>query len=280
MSENKYYKVVQGNDGNPTVVTTDRSEPTFIEPASTGERVRIEVAPGVAVNLGQRNIDAAAPYVNNKRSGEIEREKNEISKMISTSKRVVDCLIKKNIVDEVDRDYAEDLLVKATQREQDARVQFINVTGHEPKDAAKRAVLNKSRHPEWEIEPVDVSGVFDDVKPLIEHHADAVTDVMYVKKHIDDENLPNVIRFAVPNVDLPVVQDSDLSYSFTKYVHLDSMPFELKRVINDYLALRRGSFSHKKSFSFMKESARKLLQRCEELEKQQPTEEQPKPSQG
>lgn len=163
-----------------------------------------------------------------------------IEEDLKISKKVIESLVKKKIIDDFQSDEAKMIMTDALQRERDKEVVFVPVSGMEPRDAAQRVINLKAEYDE--VEPIDLSHVFDDVNPICELHIEKLQPIMNVKKAIDLEGLPDEIRFVIPTVDLPS-QTEDIKFGMTRYVHLDSMPNELQGVIRSYLSLRRGSVS-------------------------------------
>jgi len=141
---------------------------------------------------------------------------------------------------------AEDTLCLASQREHDKGTLFVNVTNEKPLAAASRVLNLKNSHPNVEIKPIDLSNALEGTRELTEHHIDKLEFVMHVKKHCDQDDLPEQIRFAIPNVDLPIVPEVggnvfdpvDVTYEMARYVHLNSMPEAMKNVVQAYLTLR------------------------------------------
>ncbi len=135
-----------------------------------------------------------------------------------------------------------DVLSNAIQRERDDKeIVFVPVSGLDPRIAAKRVVRLKYEYND--VEPVDLTGVFDDVNPICDLHIERLQILMNVKKALDLDGVPIEIRFVIPNIDLPAPSEtdpSDLKFAMTRYVHFDSMPAELQSVVEAYLSLLRG----------------------------------------
>lgn len=166
---------------------------------------------------------------------------DEVEEYIKLSKRVVESLIEKKVVEESQRAAALEIMAGAMQRERDKEIVFVPVSGLDPRQAAQRVVRLKDEYAD--VEPVDLSGVFDDVNPICDLHIERLQGIMNVKKALDLDGVPDEIRFVIPNVDLPAPAEtdpSDLKFAMTRYVHFDSMPAELQQVIRSYLSLRRG----------------------------------------
>jgi hypothetical protein len=136
----------------------------------------------------------------------------------------------------------------------DSTYVFVPVGDRTPRDAALRALNVASTHPKHQVEPVDLTTVFADTKPNVEYHIEEIQTSMYAKKHTDVENLPVEIKFEIPEFDADADDnDHDImatvnaksekvvpQYVTAKYVHIDSMPIELRSVIRNYLSLIRG----------------------------------------
>lgn len=167
---------------------------------------------------------------------------DDIEEDLKISKRIVESMIEKKVVEESQREAAASLLAGALQRERDKEVLFVPVSGMDPRAAAQRVMKLKSEY--TEVEPVDLTGVLDDVNPICELHIERLQGIMNVKKALDlDAGVPDEIRFVIPNVDLPAPSETDpndLKFAMTRYVHFDSMPTELQDVVRAYLSLRRG----------------------------------------
>lgn len=166
---------------------------------------------------------------------------DEVEEDIKLSKRVVESLVEKRLIDEHQRTAAREVLDAALQRQRDKEIAFVPVSGLDPRQAAQRVIRLKEEYAD--VEPVDLSGVFDDVNPICDLHIERLQHIMNVKKAVDLDGVPDEIRFVIPNVDLPAPAEtdpSDLRFAMARYVHFDSMPEELQQVVRSYLSLRRG----------------------------------------
>jgi len=199
----------------------------------------------------------------------------DVKKDLEISKKVTASIIEKQMIGVKLKDNAESMLSDSLQRQRDKAVAFINVTDEQPSVAARRVLRTKDAHPEWEVEPIDLTGILDDTKPLVEHHIEALHPIMHVKKHADTDSMPEEIRFAVPTGEVPVnesimsddgtmhvptcmvpISTPDVTYDLQRYVHLDSMPDELKSVVKLYLSMRRGTTMN--ITKYFKEAVEKL----------------------
>jgi len=243
----------------------------------------VEVEPGIKVakhlidestshpepGTDPRDHDSHYNEQKKERSRQLSQLHEDLRKDLEISKKVTASIVEKQMIGLKLKDNAESMLSDSLQRQRDKAVAFVNVTDERPKDAARRVLRTKDAHPEWEVEPIDLTGVLDDTKPLVEHHIEALHPIMHVKKHADTDSLPEEIRFAVPSVSLPVkegVMDDgtyvvpgstpDVTYDLQRYVHLDSMPDELKSVIRLYLSMRRGTAMN--VTKYFKEAVEKL----------------------
>lgn len=134
------------------------------------------------------------------------------------------------------------LLAETLQRDRDRKLLFVQVSGMDPRTAVQRVTKLKSEY--VEVEPIDLTGVLDDVNPICELYVERLQNIMNLKKALNpDDDVPDEIRFVVPNVDLPAPSEtdpSDLKLTMIRYVHFDSMPKELQQVVRSYLSMRRS----------------------------------------
>jgi hypothetical protein len=82
------------------------------------------------------------------------------------------------------------------------------------------------------------------VKPIVEHNIQRLQGLMHLSEHMSEEQLPVEILFAIPRESMPMSADrdpSDAEYDMARYVHLDSMPPELRSVVRAYRGLRYGT---------------------------------------
>lgn len=170
-----------------------------------------------------------------------EKDYQEMKDFIDLSKKVVESLVEKNLIEEKRREAAQEILASALQRQRDKETVFVAVSGLDPRQAAQRVIRLKEEYDN--VEPVDLTGVLDNVNPISELHIERLQGIMNVKKAIELDGVPDEIRFVIPNIDLPAPSEtdpSDLKFALTRYVHFDSMPQELQDVVRSYLSLRRG----------------------------------------
>lgn len=166
---------------------------------------------------------------------------DDVEEDLKLSKKVVESLIEKRVVEENQRAAALEIMASALQRQRDKEVVFVPVSGLDPRQAAQRVIKLKEEYDE--VEPVDLTGVLDDVNPICDLHIERLQGIMNVKKALDLDGVPDEIRFVIPNVDLPAPAETDpddLKFAMTRYVHFDSMPKELQDVVRSYLSVRRG----------------------------------------
>ncbi len=252
---NDKYEVETGQDGSPIVKFDEPIDKEWMQPVAMRqaachnealrERVGVEVAPGITVS--KHLIDAAAPpspppsRAAKRAADAWSREIAETRKDLDISKQLVESLVAGNVIEERRRSEAEDLLVKDMQRQQDMRTAFVNVTGLKPIAAAAKVLDMRNRVGVDDVRPVDLTDVLDGTRPVINNEIDQVARLIQVRLHTPSDQLPDDISFYVPNVDLPQAHDdtSTLRYDRTRYVHLDSMPPELRDVVNAYISMRR-----------------------------------------
>ncbi len=105
---------------------------------------------------------------------------------------------------------------------------------------------------------IDLSTAFENTKPLIDHHVETLLPFMYVKNSIKDEELPDEIRFLIPNTENSPewfldrdVEKIDTSCVTKRYVCLDNMPEELKSVIRNYLVLCQNKDNPSRQIVFL-----------------------------
>lgn len=142
---------------------------------------------------------------------------------------------------------------------------FIPVTGLDMYQIATH--MKKYVTEDAEIEFVDLSGIFSETEPCFDIHIEKLQPIMNVKKAVDLENegVPNEIRFVIPNVDLPADPETellDLGFAMARYVYMDAMPDELKRVVRAYLNLR--VVNEPVSMSGFREAVAELAKKTEE----------------
>lgn len=123
-------------------------------------------------------------------------------------------------------------LERATVIEQDRRIAFIDVTDRPPVAAAKRIINATQSHSGWEVEPIDLTGVLDDVKPLREVTVDEVTYVIKCAYPQADDDMPNRMMFAVPEA-----TDNESKTTLHTYVRLGALPKEVQTVVKTCLVL-------------------------------------------
>lgn len=166
---------------------------------------------------------------------------DDVEEDIKLSKKVVESLVEKRLIEEHQRAAAREVLDAALQRQRDKEIAFVPVSGLDPRQAAQRVIRLKEEYAE--VEPVDLSGVFDNVNRICDLHVERLQHIMNVKKAVDLDGVPDEIRFVIPNVDLPPPAEtdpSDLRFTMARYIHFDSMPEELQQVVRSYLTLRHG----------------------------------------
>ncbi len=120
---------------------------------------------------------------------------------------------------------AQKALETDVERQQDKAVQFVDVTAQPPVAAAKRVLSVKELHPEWEVEPVDLSGTLEGVKPLREVTVDQVTYIVQCANPQLEEDLPDRLRFVVPAF---TPGDDPTMHA---YVRLEALPTEVQAVV-------------------------------------------------
>ena len=102
--------------------------------------------------------------------------------------------------------------------------------------------------------------VLADVMPLSEHMIDSVERLMTVRKYQNIDTLPDDIRFVIP------ARPADGSSTtpvpeLVRYVRLDSMPPELKKVVTNYLTL----LGNPEMMIFFKGAVQKLNDEVQQL---------------
>lgn len=230
-----------------------------------------------AVTQGRRdwNTVFGSPVAKN-------RHLRELKDDIDVSKKIVEAIVEQENESKrlSETTYDVDALLKAAcERELDCKNVFVNVSKEEKLDAIERIESVRAHHPDVNVVPVDAVKGFTDVNPLNEAYIPELKFIMHVQKHIDADDLLPEIRFAIPNKDFESVETAvkesngmryavlppdDLQFEIARYVHLDSMPVELTRVIRAYLCLRRGSFSKVDLDNFAR-TTRELCDSAQEL---------------
>lgn len=215
----------------------------------------VELDGGITVAKHLIDFANSMPEVDNRVSSQraVSKRHGELKEDIKISRQITEHLAEQVGQFLLQKELARALLFDATERSVDKSTVFVDVSNQSPKDAAKRVLNIVSIHPKWEVEPIDLSTALDDTKPIIEHHIEELQAVMHTKKHADIESLPDEIRFVIPSRDLPVKEgilptgeyvspdEAEVTYEMTRYVHFNSMPDELKRVVRNYLSLKSGS---------------------------------------
>lgn len=178
---------------------------------------------------------------------------------IAISKQICEKMKREQAIENGMRSAAELILDQAIARQSvDAWQQYVDVTNQQKYEAVDRVLRYQQQNPKWNIVAVDVADALKDVKPITETYIDDLKPIMHVHKHIDADDMPDEIRFAVPSRDIPneasivdvqelppvmhePVPEKDFTFEISRYVLLDPMPDELKRVIRAYLVLQRGA---------------------------------------
>ena len=166
---------------------------------------------------------------------------DDVERDLKISKKIVESMIEKKVIESHRKEAALQIMSDAVQRERDKETVFVPVTGLDPRQAAQRVIRLKDEY--TDVEPVDLTGVFDDVNPISDLHIEKLQGIMNVKKAVTLDGVPDEIRFVIPNIDLPAPSETDpedIKFAMTRYIHLDSMPTELQSVVRAYLSLRRG----------------------------------------
>ena len=98
---------------------------------------------------------------------------------------------------------------------------------------------------------INLNSAFEKTEPIVDHHVENVLPFMCVRRSTKDEELPEEIRFLIPNIDLPAQLDdgTEVTTTVKRYVCLDSMPTELQSVVRNWLALKSNHGSCLKSTS-------------------------------
>lgn len=152
------------------------------------------------------------------------------------------------------------LLDQAIAREQDSSLVFINVAD-DPKRSSKRILNLIKNQPELEIEPIDMSSMFDGTKPINENNIDELFSIMTLNKTCPKEDLPSEIRIMVPDkdcIDSMGVIDTDVQFDLYRYVCADMLPKELRRVVMSYLSMSLNQTNT--SYSYFEEDVEKLAE--------------------
>lgn len=227
-------------------------------------KVRVEdVAPPVEIHPQLIEAATCSPSRGEAPSGDeffrrLERERynrslDELEKDIKISKKIFEELSEHNQVKAAQKVAVQQLLDEAVARQSDKEIAFVPVSGLDPRRAAQRVIRLKDEYDQ--VEPVDLTGVLDDVNPICDVHIDRLQNIMNVRKAVDiKQGVPDEIKFVIPSSDLPErvglmadgtyvppVEPDDVVFAISRYVHLDSMPKELQRVIRAYQALKSGS---------------------------------------
>jgi len=199
----------------------------------------------------------------------IKKLNDDVREDLKISRVVTRSLIDQLYTEIANKKASNKILEEAIVREHDLSVLLVNVTGNSPREAAKRTLEVKERYPELEVEPVDITDVFKDVKPLAEVHIDVLSSHMCLQKPTDVNNLPDRIKFAIPDQDISAtiaatggeyVPMSDVAFETVEYVLIDSMPSELADVIRAYLAAKRTQ-----NVNYFKKRVKELAEKTELL---------------
>jgi len=177
----------------------------------------------------------------------------EMNQFIEAGKAVAEALAEMVAVQDKRKELAEDMLCQATHRAIDNSALFVDVSKDQSLKAAERMLQLKNTYPRNEINPIDLSHVLEGTKPLVDHHLVRIERVMQTTSPMNEEELPDEIRFSIPNVDVSTIRAEiqpnhcyippdeafkDVTYTFERYVHFNSMPDELKRVVRAYLSMK------------------------------------------
>jgi hypothetical protein len=225
----------------------------------------------VRVVLHEKLLEAAiahAPRFVDPLEHQLEHKLNRTGSRMMLKEMHDDIVISKQICEKMEREQtiengmrsaAEQILDQAIARQSvDAWQQYVNVTNQQKYEAVDRVLRYQQQNPKWNIVAVDVADALKDVKPITETYIDDLRPIMHVHKHIDTDDMPDEIMFAVPSRDIPneaptvdmqelpndllgFVPENDFTFEISRYVMLDPMPDELKRVIRAYLVLQRGA---------------------------------------
>ena len=195
---------------------------------------------------------------------DIERERREGIAMRELRK---DMEISKQITAQIvaEKEYKDrlaaktgEMLGRAVARSEDSRVIFLSVEGETPVEAARRAVEIKAAYPSCEVEPIDTSEALKNVQPLTEAYIEALKPIMHVTQPVNSDDLPDEIVFAIPNkpcdssdgkfmtpeghpeIKCFMMPPEDVKYETARYMHVESMPEELQKVVRTYIYARRG----------------------------------------
>lgn len=167
----------------------------------------------------------------------------EVRKDLKIARKITDSLVNAKFIEESQKKAAADLLGKAVERELDSHIQFVDVTQLDPKAACSRVLNLKADKPDCDVEPVDLTDVYNDVELHGENLFDKLTSFMRASKYQDVEKLPDRIRIAIPNRDVPVSwENQDVSYELCTYVNMAALPLELQSIVRAVIALRGGKY--------------------------------------
>lgn len=171
-------KIETGPEGEPICVA-DKDEPVLKMKKQNlwGKRMS-NFAPDVHPRLLEVAVTGQDPGDEPKLAAEtreLEKRGYALQKAAAADRRAeleADLTIGKSLADQLHDhafkaqlqiDLAHNVLVTAIQREQDSYVKFVDVSGYTPREAAKRVSVLKEQHPEWEIEPVDVTEILGEM---------------------------------------------------------------------------------------------------------------------
>ena len=73
---------------------------------------------------------------------------------------------------------------------------------------------------------IDLSSVFDGVKPVPEVKISRITAMMHIDEHMEDEELPNRVLFTVPP------KHNKGEEKVVRYARINSLPTEMRNLIN------------------------------------------------
>jgi hypothetical protein len=237
--------------------------------------VRVSIADELlnVATAGAKRLETPSMYQREYREA-VEREadyRSNMRELIDASKTVVNGLFREQMIEAERATEAGKKLYESVERQLDsADRQFVNVTGQPTLEATQKIAALQQAYPTKFIEPVDFSAGLEGVAPREEMFVPKIERIMHVNKPMKLEDLPDEIHFTIPNQENPTfdVKTRDVEVDLTglppslmsvptakgtciqhvvslppedlvcetaRYVHFDTMPDQLQRVIRMYL---------------------------------------------
>lgn len=256
VAEKLQYQVeVDNNPGHPRIVIEAQMSKKLIDCATSTQAFD-----------NPRMHDAVYKDDTDKRSKRFKTSHQELTEDLKIAKEITKSILKDSTQRDENQKSAEKILESAIHRENNNAIVFVDVTDEHPASAARRVLAIKDKVVENEVVPVDLTGVLDDVTlKIVEEGSNVITSLVAninVKESISDDDLPKQLWFYIPE------DDKSDKTKVTRYVHLDSMPDELKKIIRTYLSLTTGTVGYSDFVKSINELLKTAKQkRCQPIKK-------------